>query len=142
MQFNRSLVIKYISTFLPISHRFIALPAIPMSYLFLFRMWNYLNKPNSSNVGKYMYFYQWNSLRVIGQCKKQFESQTCSTTSKMFIDVVQKYILLSTSNDKINRTDRLPDDSEYICDMCMEKFSQPDKLQQHRANKHSAPTGV
>ena len=73
---------------------------------------------------------------------KKFESHTCSTTSKMFIDAVQKYILLSTSNDKINRTDRLPDDSEYICDMCMEKFSQPDKLQQHRANKHSAPTGV
>jgi hypothetical protein len=62
--------------------------------------------------------------------------------SKMFIDVVLKYILLSSANEKINHTDRLPDDSEYICDMCMEKFSQPDRLQQHRATKHRAATGV
>ena len=39
-------------------------------------------------------------------------------------------------------TDKLPSDEEYICDMCMEKFNNPDKLQQHRAEKHSAPTGI
>jgi hypothetical protein len=93
-------------------------------------------------VSMYVYFYKYNSLRVIAQFQKQFVSHTCSMMSKMFIDAVQKYILLSTSDEKINSTDRLPDDSEYICDMCMEKFSQADKLQQHRANKHSAPTGV
>lgn len=62
--------------------------------------------------------------------------------SKMFIDAGQKYILLSSPNEKINHTDKLPDESEYICDMCMEKFSQPDKLQEHRTDKHRAPTGV
>jgi uncharacterized Zn ribbon protein len=60
----------------------------------------------------------------------------------MFIDAGQKYILLSSPNEKINHTYKLPDESEYICDMCMEKFSQPDKLQEHRADKHRAPTGV
>jgi hypothetical protein len=60
----------------------------------------------------------------------------------MFIDAGQKYILLSSSSEKINRVDRLPDKSEYICDMCMEKFSQSDRLQEHRADKHRAPTGV
>lgn len=39
-------------------------------------------------------------------------------------------------------TDKLPSREEYICDMCMEKFNNPDKLQQHRAEKHSAPTGI
>ena len=60
----------------------------------------------------------------------------------MFIDAGQSYILLSSSSEKINRTDRLPDKSEYICDMCMEKFSQSDGLQKHRADKHRAPIGV
>ncbi|MCD6037507.1 MAG: hypothetical protein K0S67_1395, partial [Nitrososphaeraceae archaeon] len=39
-------------------------------------------------------------------------------------------------------TDKLPSKEEYICDMCMEKFNNPDNLQQHRAEKHSAPTGI
>ena len=39
-------------------------------------------------------------------------------------------------------TDKLPSREEYICDMCMEKFKNPDKLQQHRAEKHSAPIGI
>ncbi len=57
--------------------------------------------------------------------------------------MLSKYIILSSAaNGKINSADKIPTDSEYLCDMCMEKFSQPDKLQQHRANKHSAATGV
>jgi hypothetical protein len=39
-------------------------------------------------------------------------------------------------------TDKLPKDSQYICDMCMEKFDDSGILQKHRAEKHSAPTGV
>lgn len=42
----------------------------------------------------------------------------------------------------VSSTDKLPSTQEYICDMCMEKFNNPDKLQQHRAEKHSAPTGI
>jgi hypothetical protein len=52
------------------------------------------------------------------------------------------YLLSSSSNGKINSADKLPTDSEFICDMCMEKFNEPDKLQEHRAKKHSAPTGI
>ncbi|HKG87982.1 MAG TPA: hypothetical protein VKA95_06620 [Nitrososphaeraceae archaeon] len=48
----------------------------------------------------------------------------------------------SSSNGKINPADKLPTDSEFICDMCMEKFTEPDRLQEHRAKKHSAPTGI
>jgi hypothetical protein len=39
-------------------------------------------------------------------------------------------------------TEIISTDSEFICDMCMEKFSEPDRLQEHRAKKHSAPTGI
>jgi hypothetical protein len=39
-------------------------------------------------------------------------------------------------------TDKLPSREEYICDMCMEKFNNPDKLQQHRVERHSAPIGI
>jgi hypothetical protein len=39
-------------------------------------------------------------------------------------------------------TDKLPNDSQYICDMCMEKFDDSRILQKHRADKHSTPTGV
>jgi hypothetical protein len=39
-------------------------------------------------------------------------------------------------------TDKLPKHSQYICDMCMQKFDDSRILQKHRADKHSAPTGV
>ena len=42
----------------------------------------------------------------------------------------------------VSSTDKLPSREEYICDMCMEKFNNPDKLQQHRVERHSAPTGI
>jgi hypothetical protein len=32
--------------------------------------------------------------------------------------------------------------SEYLCDMCDEKFDSPSKLQEHRAVRHKAPTGI
>jgi hypothetical protein len=37
---------------------------------------------------------------------------------------------------------RPPDASEYLCDMCDEKFASPAELQEHRAARHKAPTGV
>jgi hypothetical protein len=42
----------------------------------------------------------------------------------------------------VSSTDKLPSREEYICDMCMEVFNNPDNLQQHRVEKHSAPTGI
>ncbi|MEP0824406.1 MAG: hypothetical protein HRF40_02870 [Nitrososphaera sp.] len=32
--------------------------------------------------------------------------------------------------------------SEYLCDMCNEKFGNPQGLQEHRAERHKAPTGI
>ena len=37
---------------------------------------------------------------------------------------------------------RPPAISEYLCDMCDEKFGSPSELQDHRALRHKAPTGI
>ncbi len=39
-------------------------------------------------------------------------------------------------------TDKLPSEEEYICDTCMQKFNDSDKLQGHRKDHHSAATGI
>jgi hypothetical protein len=38
--------------------------------------------------------------------------------------------------------ERPPAISEYLCDMCAEKFGSPSDLQEHRAARHKAPTGI
>jgi hypothetical protein len=38
--------------------------------------------------------------------------------------------------------ERPPAASEYLCDMCDEKFGSPSELQEHRALQHKAPTGI
>jgi hypothetical protein len=43
--------------------------------------------------------------------------------------------------DKINSANKLPKDSEYICELCMERFDDPNKLQGHRVAKHKASKG-
>jgi hypothetical protein len=43
--------------------------------------------------------------------------------------------------DKINSANKLPKDSEYICELCMERFDDSNKLQGHRVAKHKASTG-
>ena len=42
--------------------------------------------------------------------------------------------------DKINSANKLPKDSEYICELCMERFDNSKKLQGHRVAKHKAST--
>jgi sporulation protein YlmC with PRC-barrel domain len=37
---------------------------------------------------------------------------------------------------------RPPAISEYLCDMCNEKFCSPQELQWHRTERHRAPTGI
>lgn len=38
--------------------------------------------------------------------------------------------------------ERPPPISEYLCDMCNEKFGSPGELQEHRVAQHKAPTGI
>ena len=38
--------------------------------------------------------------------------------------------------------ERPPAISQYLCDMCDEKFKSPDSLQEHRAERHKAATGI
>jgi hypothetical protein len=43
--------------------------------------------------------------------------------------------------DKIgSTTNKLPKDSEYLCELCMERFDDSNKLQEHRVAKHKAST--
>jgi hypothetical protein len=42
--------------------------------------------------------------------------------------------------EKINSDYKLPKDSEYICDLCMERFENPKNLHEHRTAKHKAST--
>jgi hypothetical protein len=42
--------------------------------------------------------------------------------------------------DKIDSANKLPKDSEYICELCMERFNDSNKLQEHRVTKHKAST--
>jgi hypothetical protein len=44
--------------------------------------------------------------------------------------------------DPISSIDKLPSKQEYICDMCMQKFYNPNELQDHRKDLHFAATGV
>jgi len=37
---------------------------------------------------------------------------------------------------------RPPAVSEYLCDMCNEKFGSASELQEHRAAQHKAPAGI
>jgi len=50
--------------------------------------------------------------------------------------------LLSAADgkDKINSANKLPKDSEYICELCMERFDDSNKLQEHRVAEHKAST--
>jgi hypothetical protein len=48
----------------------------------------------------------------------------------------------SFANSQSYLSDRLPQDSSYICDMCPGKFNNQEKLQAHRALKHNTATDV
>jgi hypothetical protein len=48
----------------------------------------------------------------------------------------------SFANSQSYLSDRLPQDSSYICDMCSRRFNNQEKLQTHRALKHNTATDV
>jgi hypothetical protein len=41
---------------------------------------------------------------------------------------------------KLYTNDKLPKDSEYMCDICAGRFDSPHKLSEHRAIQHKAST--
>jgi hypothetical protein len=43
---------------------------------------------------------------------------------------------------KINSEDKLPQEQEYICEVCMKRFDNTDNLHKHRSTTHNAATGV
>jgi hypothetical protein len=57
-----------------------------------------------------------------------------------------RYVAFMSNSEKnldpASSIDKLPSEQEYICDMCMQKFQNPNKLQEHRKDLHSAATGV
>ena len=39
---------------------------------------------------------------------------------------------------KLDANDKIPKDSEYICDLCAGRFDSPNKLHEHRDTQHKA----
>jgi len=39
---------------------------------------------------------------------------------------------------KLDANDKIPKDSEYICDLCAGRFDSPNKLHEHRDTQHTA----
>jgi hypothetical protein len=48
----------------------------------------------------------------------------------------------SFANSQSYLSDRLPQDSSFICDMCSRRFDNQDKFQAHRALEHNTATDV
>jgi hypothetical protein len=58
----------------------------------------------------------------------------------LFIIIISYNAFSCYDKDKIDSTNKLPKDSEYLCELCMEKFDDSNKLQEHRVAKHKAST--
>ncbi len=53
-----------------------------------------------------------------------------------------RYEPTQDAQTSITAIKRPPAISEYLCDMCNEKFGSPQELHGHRAERHKAPTGI
>jgi hypothetical protein len=52
--------------------------------------------------------------------------------------------MISVGDDKqiTNSKDKLPQEQEYICEICMESFDNIDHLHKHRSTEHNASRGI
>lgn len=55
---------------------------------------------------------------------------------------VIRYEPVQPAEQQRTEEETLPHVSQYLCDMCDEKFRDPRSLQEHRAESHKAPTGI
>ena len=55
---------------------------------------------------------------------------------------VIRYEPVQPAEQQRAEAENLPPISQYLCDMCDEKFRDPRSLQEHRAERHKAPTGI
>jgi len=70
----------------------------------------------------------------------KFVSGVAGSEPKIFLD---KQVMHYESQPAEPRAvARPPPASEYLCDMCNAKFEDPSRLQEHRVERHKAPTGI
>jgi hypothetical protein len=77
-----------------------------------------------------------------GRPNSEFASGTAESELKIPLEKQVIHYESSHPVEASRAADRPPAISEYLCDMCDEKFGSPSKLQEHRAARHKAPTGI
>ena len=77
-----------------------------------------------------------------GKPNSEFASGAAESEPK--VPREKQMIRYESSNpaEDIQTADRPPAISEYLCDMCNEKFGSPSALHEHRAVQHKAATGI
>jgi hypothetical protein len=77
-----------------------------------------------------------------GKPNSEFASGAAESEPK--VPREKQVIRYESSNpaEKTRTADRSPAISEYLCDMCNEKFHNLSSLQEHRAIRHMVPTGI
>jgi len=72
----------------------------------------------------------------------EFVSEAARSGSKIQVEKQVIHYESAHAAGEIRTADRPPAISEYLSNMCDEKFGSPSKLQQHRAVQHKAPSGI
>ena len=77
-----------------------------------------------------------------GKPNSEFASGAVESEPKIPAEKQKIHYESSHPAESRSAAERPPPISEYLCDMCNEKFGSPSKLQEHRAARHKAPTGI
>lgn len=77
-----------------------------------------------------------------GRPNSEFASGAVESELKVPLEKQVIHYESAHAAEETRTADRPPAISEYLCDMCDEKFGMPSKLQEHRAVRHKAPTGI
>jgi hypothetical protein len=78
-----------------------------------------------------------------GRPNSEFVSGAAESEPKMPQEKqVIRYEPVQPAEQQRAEAEILPPISQYLCDMCDEKFRDSPSLQEHRAERHKAPTGI
>lgn len=77
-----------------------------------------------------------------GKPNSEFASGAAESEPKIPVEKQMIHYESSHPVEASRTAERPPPISEYLCDMCDEKFGSPSELQEHRALRHKAPTGI